>query len=132
MFQVAAEDAKDARRFFQSDLGFEAKREDEPTDEERVPGRHKSSDRLATVDFYAFYQLAIKDRVQKKLEEEEERKLLGCYQTTVPAVTINLNDDESHPPVLSADEPQTQPEQGSPPRKLPRRRGGPTDLSKIA
>ncbi len=130
MFQEAAEDAKDDRKFFQTVIQFD---EAKVSGLDQPPLRRDSSGKLesyATVDFYQFYQQAIKGRVQKKLEEEEEKK----FPAVVPSVTINLDDDESHPTVITAEESPASslPVEATPPRKLPRRRGGPTDLSKIA
>ena len=79
-----------------------------------------------TIDFFQFYQQSIKGRVQKKLEEEEEKKTIEQYPATIPAVTINLDDDESHPPVIMVGESiSASPNiEATPPRKLPRRRAG--------
>ncbi len=89
-----------------------------------------------TIDFYQFYQQLIKGRVQKKLEEEEEKKFIveASYPLSIPAVTIDLDsdsDDASHPPVLMMDENSSPEPMSSPPRKAPRRKAGARNLSSM-
>ncbi len=73
MLNVTAEEVKDTRKFFQPIVQIEEVKAAPPEKSEKPP-RRKSSDKLATVDFFQFYQQTIKTRVKKKLEEEEEKK----------------------------------------------------------
>ena len=133
LLNVTAEEVKDVRIFFQPVVEVEEIKVIAPVKLPPPPVRRKSSGKLETVDFFQFYQQTIKTRVKKKLEEEEEKKTTEQYPPMIPAVTINLDDDVSHPPVLTASQPapMSPSVEASPPKKLPRRRGGPSDLSNV-
>ena len=123
LLDVVSEDVKGSQQFFENKIFFE---------EVKVPEEHKkeqqgpSKQNTPTIDFFQFYQQAIKGRVQKKLEEEEEKETMEKYPSVIPSVTINLDDDESHPPVIMVGESiSASPNiEATPPRKLPRRRAG--------
>ena len=133
LLRVVAEDSVGTTKFFNNSIGFEDVKEApvQPSPKQRNLRETGSSANIATIDFYHFYQNAIKSRVQKKLEEEEEKRIAATYPATIPAVTINLDDEESHPPILLPSSP-LQPAASiaaTPPRKLPKRRTGAQNLS---
>ena len=117
-----SEDVVTTRRFFQNNIEYEERKE--PLKSVSSPAKlaKEIADDSNPIDFYSFYNQAIKTRVQQKLEEEEEKKAPKYYP---PAVSINLDDDEDHPPGIPASEsPPSHPDniEATPPRKLPRRR----------
>eukprot|EP00829_Urostomides_striatus_P018318 TRINITY_DN6591_c0_g1_i1.p2 TRINITY_DN6591_c0_g1~~TRINITY_DN6591_c0_g1_i1.p2 ORF type:complete len:188 (-),score=82.33 TRINITY_DN6591_c0_g1_i1:10-573(-) len=129
LLHIAAEETKTVRKFFQNDIEYDiAPRSFSPPCV--VPQRKTA---VATVDFYDFYKKAIKTRVQKKLEEEEEKKSFKICPS-IPSVTISLDDDITHPPELTRSPPQNPQAAGddTPPKKKPRRREQAGNLSWIS
>ena len=134
LLSAVKEETLNTLQFFQNNIEYEDQKEPFINPISPVKPAQKIEDSSNPIDFYQFYQQAIKTRVQKKLEEEEEKKVSQQYPATIHAVTINLNDDESHPPIISVSESPKSPLQNveaTPPRKLPRRRPAAKDLSSL-
>ena len=124
---MAAEETKGVRKFFQNDIEYDVA----PRALSPQCSIQPTRSNVATVDFFDFYKKAIKTRVLKKLEEEEEEKKVVKKDPMVPEVTINLDDDISHPPELTRSPPQNpqSAEDEVPQKKMPRRRGQASNLS---
>eukprot|EP00831_Metopus_contortus_P052723 TRINITY_DN44265_c0_g1_i5.p1 TRINITY_DN44265_c0_g1~~TRINITY_DN44265_c0_g1_i5.p1 ORF type:complete len:212 (-),score=36.78 TRINITY_DN44265_c0_g1_i5:86-685(-) len=130
LLQVVAEEEKSVRKFFEPEIGVIQGEAPIRSKFQEQGGKQKSN----TIDFYGFYQDAIKGRVRDKLKEEEDKKIAIQNPATIPAVTINLDEDETHPPIISiSDSPQatSTPPVSTPPRKMPRRRGGGLNLGSL-
>ena len=131
LLQLTAEDSKGSAIFFDNEIRFGEVAKSATDDSSASPNRR------AVIDFYKFYNEAIKGRMKNKLALEEQKA--AHHPVIVPAVAINLDSDDAYPPILVPTEPPievpTQPvqtdESDSPPIKLPKRRGGAQDLSHL-
>lgn len=132
LFEIASNEAQNARRFFSAEGSH---MEGAGSDSQSATGSASKRGGENAVDFLAFYQFAIKGRVQRKLEEEARRENRGeivrsCDDSSDTADPV---DDKEYPEFILLDEPIPETVQAVevavPVRRPPKRRAAATNFA---
>jgi hypothetical protein len=150
LLRLTMEDTKGVQKFFDNNISLEETKTSPQANSPTSP-----QPRGAVIDFYKFYNESIMGRLRQKLEQSQKK--LSPHPPTVPSVTINLDSEDLHPPILTVDQPTNSPPQPAnpntndhkndndncndvhpdpdtdpdPPPRLPKRRGAPQNLAEL-